>query len=148
MVSYVLDFAFDMMWNGNATDNFQPMECNISDEWAMGSPKGFQRSRALNKLRDFIQSLWMPGKHSRRASPSYNSRLCVQDWYSRLYLMDTNCVIWSGKLYEKVERKRKITYKMRNKYFLETKKETKECNATYSSNNIVRYLNLMFVRII
>ena len=62
--------------------------------------------------------------------------------------MDTNCVIWSGKLYEKVGKKRKITYKIRKKYFLETRKETEECNATYSSNNTVRYLNLTFVRII
>lgn len=62
--------------------------------------------------------------------------------------MDTNCVIWSGKLYEKVGKKRKITYKIRKKYFFETRKETKEYKATYSNNKIVRYLDLTFVRII
>lgn len=61
--------------------------------------------------------------------------------------MDSNCVIWSGKLYKKVGKKRKITYKMKEKYFLETIKEDEECNATYSNNNIVRYFNLT-IRII
>ena len=47
--------------------------------------------------------------------------------------MDTNCVIWSGKLYEKVGKKRKITYKIRKKYFLETRKETEEWQSNVSA---------------
>ena len=49
---------------------------------------------------------------------------------------------------KKWKEKEKLPTECGKTIFLETKKETKECNATYSSNNIVRYLNLTFVRII
>lgn len=91
-----------MRGNGKATENFYLEECNNSYEWAEESPIGFHKSGLWIKRLDSESLKWearTAGRHFLTTIPGFVSKIDIHE----LYLMDTKCIIWSGKLYKIVE---------------------------------------------
>lgn len=91
------------MRNGNASDNFYPEECNISYEWAERRPSGFHKPRLWINWETTFKSLEGEGRVAGGLFPTTIPGFVSKIDMHGLYLMNTNCVAWSSKLYKTVE---------------------------------------------